>query len=39
MVDEDVAGDDVAMKATRSIEVGQRRIDEVRVRVAFAQKW
>jgi len=39
MFDGDVAGDDVAMKATRSIEVGQRRIDEVRVRVAFAQKW
>jgi len=39
MFDGDVAGDDVAMKATGSIEVGQRRIDEVRVRVAFAQKW
>lgn len=39
LFDEDVAGDDVAMEATRSIEVGQRRIDEVRVRVPFAQKW
>jgi len=37
MFDGDVAGDDVAMKATPSMEVGQRRIDEVRV--AFTQKW